>query len=74
MAIDNFGDIAGTRTDGRAVIWLAGGRVIDLSRDVGQPVSVRKFIRPGSLFAYFGTQPAVWRFGYRCHPWSGPGC
>ena len=65
--IDNFGNVAGMSADGRAVVQLADGTVIDLSATGNQPATVRKFLRRGQVFGFIGTQPVVWRFGFSGH-------
>jgi hypothetical protein len=64
---DEFGNKVGTRlSDGHIIIWLAGGKSIDLTAaGGGQPVTARKFLKKrGELFGFVGTQPVIWRFGF----------
>jgi hypothetical protein len=60
--IDNVGNIAGTRSDGIAVVWLTNGTVVELSSDPA--ASVRKFVGRGRIFGFIGPLPVIWRFGY----------
>ncbi len=60
--IDDAGNIAGTRSDGLAVVWLANGNVVELSPD--PTAAVRKFVGRGRIFGFIGPQPVIWRFGY----------
>jgi len=65
--IDNFGNAAGTLADGRVVVQLTDGTVIELAA-AGSQAGVRKFLRRGQILGFIGTQPVVWRFGFPNHP------